>query len=207
MTRSIKDKRFLTPTEVADMLLVSPITVRQWAQKGVLPARTTAGGHRRFSREAVEAFARKLGMGERPSGEPRRVLVVDDDRQLNGLLVELLQARGGHVVVDCAFDGFEAGSKVHAFKPDVVLLDIMMPGLDGFEVCRRLKSDVTTMHIRVVAMTGHYSPATAQRLLAAGADQFLSKPFSNDEVLAACGLPVAAHAQGADTADTLTSAE
>jgi CheY-like chemotaxis protein len=56
-------------------------------------------------------------------------------------------------------------------------------------------------------MTGHYSPATAQRILAAGADQFLSKPFSNDEVLAACGLPVAAHAQGADTADTLTSAE
>lgn len=202
MTRSLKDKRFLTPTEVADMLLVSPITVRQWAQKGVLPARTTAGGHRRFSREAVQEFARKLGMGERSLEEARRVLVVDDDPQLNGLLVELLKARGGHVEVESAFDGFEAGSKVHAFRPHVVLLDIMMPGLDGFEVCRRLKSDVTTLHIRVVAMTGHYSPATAQRILAAGADHFLSKPFGNDEVLAACGLPAVATAQATEVSAT-----
>ena len=189
MTRTVKDKRFLTPTEVADMLLVSPITVRQWAQKGVLPARTTAGGHRRFSREAVQEFARKMGVSEvERNGEARRVLVVDDDRQLNGMLVELLRARGEHVEVDFAFDGFEAGSKVQAFRPHVVLLDIMMPGLDGFEVCRRLKSDVTTVHIKVVAMTGHYSPATAQRILAAGADQFLRKPFANDDVLAACGV-------------------
>ena len=194
MARTVKDKRFLTPTEVADMLLVSPITVRQWAQKGVLPARTTAGGHRRFSRETVQEFARKMGMGEADrSGEARRVLVVDDDRQLNGMLVELLRARGENVAVDSAFDGFEAGSKVQSFRPHVVLLDIMMPGLDGFEVCRQLKSDVTTVHIKVVAMTGHYSPATAQRILAAGADQFLRKPFVNDDVLAACGaLAVAA---------------
>ena len=193
MARTVKDKRFLTPTEVADLLLVSPITVRQWAQKGVLPARTTAGGHRRFSREVVQEFARKMGRGEADrDGEARRVLVVDDDRQLNGMLVELLRARGDNVEVDCAFDGFEAGSKVQSFRPHVVLLDIMMPGLDGFEVCRRLKSDVTTVHIKVVAMTGHYSPATAQRILAAGADQFLRKPFVNADVLAACGVLTAA---------------
>ena len=72
---------------------------------------------------AVQEFARKMGMGEADkNGEPRRVLVVDDDRQLNGMLVELLHARGEHVDVDCAFDGFEAGSKVQAYFQDTTLV-------------------------------------------------------------------------------------
>lgn len=198
MNKQLKDKRYLTPVEVADLLLVSPITVRQWAQKGLLSARITAGGHRRFSREAVEELARKLGKDDLwdDTGDAvdvakrNRVLVVDDDRQLNGMLVALLRARGGDVEVDSAFDGFEAGAKVHTFRPHVVLLDITMPGLDGIEVCRRLKSDKSTVHIRVVAMTGMYNVVAAQKILAAGADQFLGKPFTNDAVLEACGLLV-----------------
>jgi excisionase family DNA binding protein len=184
-----KRKPYLTPNEVAELLLVSPITVRQWAQKGLLPARVTAGGHRRFRRETVEAFARRMGIAE--TGDPAegmRVLVVDDDRQLNGFLVELLRTRGGNVEVASAYDGFEAGRLVPTFRPHVVLLDLMMPGLDGFEVCRRLKGDVSTLHIRVIAMTGHYAAETAQRILAAGADRFLKKPFESRELLEACGL-------------------
>lgn len=189
-----KRKPYLTPNEVAELLLVSPITVRQWAQKGLLPARLTAGGHRRFHRETVEAFARRMGITE--VGDPAdelRVLVVDDDRQLNGFLVELLRTRGSGVQVAAAFDGFEAGRLVQTFKPHVVVLDLMMPGLDGFEVCRRLKNDVSTLHIRVVAMTGHYAAETAKRILAAGADRFLKKPFESRELLEACGVLDRAH--------------
>lgn len=185
----MKEKRYLTPTEVADLLLVSPITVRQWAQKGLLEARMTAGGHRRFSIDSVRHFAREMGLsGNLGEEDGRRILVVDDDLHINKFLVDLLRQRGGDVVVDSAFDGFEAGSKVATFRPDVVLLDIMMPGLNGIEVCRRLKGDVETMQIHVVAMTGFDEPGLARKILAAGADRFLRKPLRNDDVLEACGL-------------------
>lgn len=58
---------------------------------------------------------------------------------------------------DAAADGFEAGSKLYAFKPDVILLDMMMPGLNGFDICRQIKAAQDTCDIRVIAMTGHLS--------------------------------------------------
>lgn len=188
------NKEYLTPNEVARMLMVSPITVRQWASKGLLDAATTAGGHRRFTLDAVQRFAQDRGirLPRMTDGMVRRVLVVDDDRQLNRFLVELLHAwsrrMAQEIEVESAYDGFEAGTKVHTFDPDVVLLDLMMPGVDGFEVCRQLKSDARTSHVRVVAMTGYYSPDRVQKVLAAGADRFIRKPFSNHEVIDACGL-------------------
>lgn len=150
----------------------------------------------------VAAFAEQLGgpgkqeeggVAPRTAGK-RRVLVVDDDPQINRLLVSLLKHRGkGRFVVETAQDGFEAGVQVQRFQPDVVLLDLRMPGLDGFEVCRRLKSEPSTASIVVVAMTGYGSEDVRRRIMAAGADQYLTKPFSNDLVLEACSyeLPVA----------------
>ena len=182
-------KIWLTPNEVAELLLVSPVTVRQWAQKGLLPARTTPGGHRRFSMEAVRQFAIREGMASRLKGEASRcILVVDDDEQLNRFLVELFRSKYQGAFVDSAFDGYEAGSKVQQVNPDVVLLDLMMPGMDGFQVCERLKTDVDTMHIHVVAMSGFYSEENEGRIMSVGADKFLRKPFSNAEVIEACGF-------------------
>ena len=86
----------LTPTEVAELLAVSPVTVRQWAQKGLIEARTTPGGHRRFTREAVIDFARRMAMTLPESFAPpsgTRVLIVDDDRQFNGMLVALFKQK------------------------------------------------------------------------------------------------------------------
>ncbi|MCB1645959.1 MAG: response regulator [Pseudomonadales bacterium] len=180
---------WLTPNEVAELLMVSPVTVRQWAQKGLIEARTTPGGHRRFSMDAVRQFAIREGMASRLKGKlERAILVVDDDKQLNRFLVELFRSRAAGTRVESAFDGFEAGSKLQVVKPDVVILDLMMPGMDGFEVCEKLKSDVDTMHIHVVAMTGYASEENERRIMAAGADRFLRKPFSNMEVLEACGF-------------------
>jgi excisionase family DNA binding protein len=181
----------LTPTEVAELLAVSPVTVRQWAQKGLIEARTTPGGHRRFTREAVIDFARRMAM-TLPEGfdatAAQRVLIVDDDRQFNGMLVALFKQRYPDVEVAFAYDGFDAGRQVSRLKPTLVLLDIMMPGMDGVEVCRALKADAASSAARVIAMTGHHTRELEQRIVAAGAERLLKKPFSTDELLAACGL-------------------
>jgi excisionase family DNA binding protein len=179
-------KEFLTPNEVAKLLMVSPITVRQWAQKGLLAAHTTVGGHRRFAIEAVAAFARERGI-ELP-GITQRLLIVDDNRQFNNFLADLFSTEVPGLPIHQAFDGFEAGRAVQQHRPSVMLLDVMMPGVDGLEVCRSLKSDSDTADIRVIAMTGHHSPDLERKMRSAGADVLLKKPFSAEEVLRECGF-------------------
>jgi excisionase family DNA binding protein len=184
-------KPFLTPTEVAEMLMVAPVTVRQWAQKGLIEARTTAGGHRRFTLDAVRAFAARMGIEinhPQDGPVPNRVLVVDDDQQFNGFLVALFAQQFPGYDVGSAYDGFEAGRLLQRLRPQLVLLDIMMPGIDGVEVCRRLKADPDSSAIRVIAMTGHFTPELEQRIRAAGAERLLKKPFSTAELIDACQL-------------------
>jgi len=182
----VAEREYLTPNEVANLLQVSPVTVRQWAQKGLLPAQTTAGGHRRFARNVVQAFARDRGIvvPEARVG----LLIVDDNRSFNDYIAALFRVEVPELEIHCAYDGFEAGRLVVLHKPTVVLLDVMMPGVDGTEVCRRLKQDPQTAGIRVVAMTGFHSPEVEKKMLAAGAEILLRKPFTGAEVLAACGF-------------------
>lgn len=179
-------KEFLTPNEVATLLMVSPVTVRQWAQKGMLDAQTTAGGHRRFAIDAVARFARERGINL--PGITERLLIVDDNRQFNGFLADLFGAEVPGLPIHQAFDGFEAGRAVQQHNPSVMLLDVMMPGVDGLEVLKSLKRDPETAGIRVIAMTGHHSDELERKMLAAGAEVLLRKPFSAEDVLRECGF-------------------
>ena len=89
---------------------------------------------------------------------------------------------------EIARDGFEAGVKVESFRPHALVLDLMMPGIDGFEVCRRLRARPTLNHIRIVAVTGFPSTENVDRILAAGADACLEKPIDSERLLAELGL-------------------
>lgn len=175
------NKSYLSPSEAAKLLLVSPITVRAWAQKGLLPSETTPGGHRRFLRGHVEQFAKHHKSLSKHSD--LRVLVVDDDKQVVRFIIDWLSDMDEPFLVSGASDGFEAGSKVRAFEPDVVLLDLMMPKLDGFAVCRQIKTDSDTCGIRVIAMTGHPSLESERRILEAGAKICILKPLDTKFLL------------------------
>jgi excisionase family DNA binding protein len=184
---------YLTPTEVADRLLVAAVTVRLWASKGLLPSVTTLGGHRRFRTEDVEAFAAQhqqaaMGRGQRPS----RVLIIDDDPEFSRYLSRSISTRAAGVVVDVANDGFSAGVKCEASRPDVVTLDLQMPDMDGFEVCLMLRRMFGRTKPRIVALTGFASAANTKRIMAAGADSCVSKTASMELLLGALGLPLAA---------------
>lgn len=180
-------EQYLTPNEVAELFGVSPVTVRQWSQRGLLEAETTAGGHRRYTPTALNAFAVSRDM-KVPFPRADRLLIVDDEAPLRGYLKALFETECPLVEVDVAADGFVAGQLVATFAPSVVLLDIMMPGLDGIEVCRRLKAEADTAPIRVIGMTGHFSPELERRFLEAGGEQLLKKPFETEVVIAACGF-------------------
>src|SRR5690349_7599675 len=104
-----------------------------------------------------------------------RILVVDD----SGESVRLLQRKltSEYLEVVTAVDGGEALAKIAACQPDIVLVDAVMPGIDGFEVCRRIKAAPETTHLPVVMITALDQPADRVLALEAGADEFVSKPF------------------------------
>jgi len=181
----ISDFDLLSPNEAAKRLSVSPITLRNWADKGLIRAVTTLGGHRRYPLREVERLLKRQHL---PDGSPTRIMIVDDDRFLAEILQESLSNVSAPVVVEIANDGFEAGRKLSTFMPDIILLDLMMPGLDGFEVCRAVKNDSATANARVIAITGYPSEENIKRILAAGAEHCLPKPINFDDLLAALNL-------------------
>jgi CheY-like chemotaxis protein len=113
--------------------------------------------------------------------QPNKILIADD----NEANVELLDAFLGEI--DCetavAVDGQDTLAKVQAFKPDLILLDIMMPKLSGFEVCKKLKADPASKDIMILMVTALNERGDIERGVAAGCDDFLSKPVNKVELL------------------------
>lgn len=185
----MRKKPYYTSIEVAALLRVSPVTIRQWAQKGMIDAEFTPGGHRRFLLPEIERFAAEYGISlhEDAHGDVKRLLIVDDDEQLAQYMVELLATiaadQGTELQVEVADDGFEAGGKIFRFRPDILLLDLLMPGMDGFSVCQSLKKNSETRSIRVIAMTGLATDENVERIIKAGAEACLVKPIARDALI------------------------
>jgi len=181
------NETYLTPSEVADLFKVSPVTVRGWALDGRLVYIKTPGGHRRYKYSVVEKFAKDNGVDLQTMGrDSARLLIVDDDTELSEALSLILSTY--HFEIETAVDGFEAGEKIHTFKPDVILLDLILPGVDGFETCQRIKNNELTSHIKVIAMTGHCSDENISQILKAGAEACLPKPVSISSLLPLLGV-------------------
>jgi excisionase family DNA binding protein len=177
----MREKSVFTTFEAAKLCHVSPLSIINWVNAGRLPAFRTPGGHRRIRREDLVRFMRDNGMPipedlREGSGRPR-VLVVDDDASIREVLSEHLAGRSNPYEVMTAADGFEAGRLVATFHPDVVLLDIRMPGMDGFQVCRTIKADPETSGTAVIAMTGYHTAEAEARILECGAVRYLVKPI------------------------------
>lgn len=106
---------------------------------------------------------------------PARILVVDDNATNLKLVAYLMRAKGYEV--DTALEADTALVKVRDFKPELILMDLQLPGVDGLELTRRLKTDPITQHIAIVAVTAYAMKGDQDKALAAGCDDYITKPI------------------------------
>lgn len=112
---------------------------------------------------------------------PKRVLLAEDEANIAELLTFLLGRAGFEVATET--DGHAALSAALAHPPDIVILDVMLPGLDGLEVLRRLRADARGKALRIIVLTAKGQRVDREAALSGGADLFISKPFSNSDLL------------------------
>ena len=169
----------LSTFAIAEMLHVDPGSVANWIDQGLLKAHRTPGGHRRVVSGDLVKFLRehKMPVPAELSSTPVRVLVVDDDEAVAKMVVRGVRLQYPEFEVLEANDGFRAGTLVATLRPDVVILDLHMQGMDGFEVCRMIKAQDATKHADVIAITGFPSPENEARIRECGARVCLAKPL------------------------------
>lgn len=170
--------------DVAKICCVTPTTVIRWIEDGLIPAFKTVGGHRRVRREDLERVCRERGIPFNvPQGsEVGRILVIDDEPVILDLVRDVVKDLSQKFEVGVAKDAFDAGRLVVSFRPQLIFLDLMMPGVDGFEVCTRLKKDSATTNTEIIAITGYYTEANMERIISAGASACLKKPLDVTDV-------------------------
>ncbi len=188
-------KQYFSTSEVAKYCHVTADTIRKWAEAGRIVVFKTPGGHRRIRREELIRFLRdnSIPLHGELNTDGVRILVVDDEKAVVSVVRRFLEHSKASFEVETATDGFEAGHKVGVFKPTVVFLDLRLPGVDGFEICRRIKQSAEGAGISIVAMTGYYEAEVASRIIELGAVMCLQKPFTPDDLrkaLAKVGIEV-----------------
>lgn len=185
--RETNGPKYYTTFQVSKFFGVSLPTVVNWVNSGLLDAHRTPGGHRRIAHDSLVAFARAQNYplpADVAGDQGTRVLVVDDDEDFTRMVQRFL-TEVGQLKVDVANSGFAAGLTVARFKPDLVLLDLMMPDVDGFEVFRTLRDDAKTRHIPVVACTAFRDASVDARVAEERFDGLIEKPIKLEALLEA----------------------
>jgi len=162
---------------------VSRWTIWKFVNSGDLKASRTPGGHHRILKEDLEAFIleKEIYPLVRNRSSSNKILIVDDDPQILSLLTKILTNNGYQT--ETAADGFEAGFKVKEFKPGLIILDLVMPGMDGFEVCKQLKAKTATSQIKILVLSGYDTEENRTRSMQAGADVFLAKSLEAETIV------------------------
>jgi excisionase family DNA binding protein len=183
-------KTVYTTGEAAKICKVSQQTIIRCFDSGQLKGfRVPGSKFRRIPRDVLYKFMKENGIptDALESGK-RKALVVDDDESLVDLISDVLEA-DGRFEVRSANNGFDAGMLTKEYRPDVIILDVMLPDINGKEVCQRVRSDSTMDDVKIICISGMVEQDRISDLKAAGANDFLQKPFEVDMLLArVCAL-------------------
>lgn len=176
--------------EVAEICGVVNQTAINWIRKGYLKAFMTPGGQYRVYKDNLLKFMEKRNMRIPPyllkkKVDKKTVLVVDDDIGFNNVLVKYLLKKFDNIETIQAFDGFEAGVLLSDKKPSIVLLDLDLPGVDGFSICEKIHTSKDFGNPVVFIVTGLSGDDVPARVMALGATEVFKKPLNLAEVAAA----------------------
>jgi len=179
-----------TVNQVSELCKVSPQTIVNWIESGKLNAYKTPGGHRRITKSDLEEFLKAHNMPDfgispeldEEGHQMKKILVVDDDQVIVETITAGLEEDEHEYEVISAGDGFEAGIQVSHFKPDLLILDIMMPDIDGYDVCRKIKSSEETKDTKIIVLSGYLDEESYKKMREYGADLCFSKPLPLDKL-------------------------
>ena len=177
-------KTVFTTGEAAKICKVSQQTIIRCFDNGQLKGFRVPGSRlRRIPREALYKFMKdnKIPTDALESGKSK-VLLVDDDTELVELMNKVLE-EDGRFEVRIASNGFDAGMMVKEYRPDLIVLDVMLPDINGKEVCHRVRSDASLEDVRILCISGMIEEDKIQELRLSGADEFLHKPFDLEELI------------------------
>ena len=170
----------LTVFKASQYCNVSSKTIINWIESGHIKAYKTVGGHRRINMSDLETFMKKQGIpipDKAPLETKKRILVVDDDPIIVETIVQALEEDEFDYEVISASDGFEAGLQVNHFEPDLLILDIMMPDIKGYEVCKKIKDNPDTQNTKIIVLSAYLDEDKFKKMKDNGADACFSKPL------------------------------
>jgi len=177
-------KTVFTTGEAAKICKVSQQTIIRCFDSGQLKGFRVPGSRfRRIPREQLYSFMRDNGIptDALESGK-RKVLIVDDDEELVELISDVLE-RDGRFEVRAANNGFDAGMMVKEYRPDLIVLDIMLPDINGKEVCQRVRNDKSMDDVCIICISGMVEEDKVGELRLAGANDFMHKPFEVERLI------------------------
>ena len=177
-------KTVFTTGEAAKICKVSQQTIIRCFDSGQLKGFRVPGSRfRRIPRDILYRFMKDNGIptDSLESGK-RKALIVDDDEELVELIRDVLEA-DSRFDVRVANNGFDAGMMVKEYHPDIIVLDVMLPDINGREVCHRVRSDPSLDDVRIICISGMVEQDKIADLRAAGADEFMQKPFEVEDLI------------------------
>jgi excisionase family DNA binding protein len=181
---SMSIKTVFTTGEAAKICKVSQQTIIRCFDSGQLKGFRVPGSRfRRIPREQLFSFMRDNGIptDALESGK-RKVLVVDDDVEFVELICTVLEG-DGRFETRSVNNGFDAGMMVREYRPDLIVLDVMLPDINGKEVCIRVRNDNSLEDVKIICISGMVESDKIAELMAAGADDFLQKPFETEKLI------------------------
>ena len=181
-------KTVFTTGEAAEICKVSQQTIIRCFDSGRLKGFRVPGSRfRRIPRDALMHFMKENGIppDSLESGKSK-ILVVDDDPEIVELFVDVLE-RDGRFEVKTANTGYDAGIITSEFEPDLIILDYMLPDINGNVVCKTIRSKPEMEHTKIIIVSGVVNPDEINELLRSGADEFVKKPFNIEKLIERVG--------------------
>lgn len=173
---------------VAEYLGIHEITVYKLANEGKLPG-FKVGGQWRFKKDALEQWIAdemhksELELAKKEDKKRRKILIIDDNPDDVELITKALEEIKTECDIISATDGFSAWKEILKIHPNLLILDLKLPDIDGFKICENVRADADTKDIKILAITAFSSPVARAKILSMGANNYIVKDFKGNELI------------------------